>query len=177
MFVFLIDFSIGGDNHINIIIDGDNGVLVEDCMFVSRAIEHNIDREEFDFGFTAVNEDELSNILKNVPDDESNEIRSILTAHDIDYYETNSGTFGIGMAGIWLHDESKFDTAKGLLDEYSEKRLAQAQLELRHAIENNVNETFFKKLLREPFKILLFMVAVGAVLYISVVAFIEMMGE
>jgi ribosome maturation factor RimP len=48
--LFLIDFSIGGDNHINIIIDGDNGVLVEDCMFVSRAIEHNIDREEFDFG-------------------------------------------------------------------------------------------------------------------------------
>jgi ribosome maturation factor RimP len=47
--LFLIDFSIGSDNHINIIIDGDHGVLVEDCMFVSRAIEHNIDREEHDF--------------------------------------------------------------------------------------------------------------------------------
>ena len=31
------------------VIDGDNGVLVEDCMFVSRAIEHNLDREEQDF--------------------------------------------------------------------------------------------------------------------------------
>ena len=47
--LFLIDFSIQGDNHINIVIDGDHGVLVEDCMFVSRAIEHNIDREEHDF--------------------------------------------------------------------------------------------------------------------------------
>ncbi|MBD0824816.1 MULTISPECIES: ribosome assembly cofactor RimP [Aestuariibaculum] len=47
--LFLIEFTIGGDNHIKIIIDGDNGVLVEDCMFVSRAIEHNIDREEHDF--------------------------------------------------------------------------------------------------------------------------------
>ncbi|MFG6684982.1 ribosome assembly cofactor RimP [Mariniflexile sp. HNIBRBA6329] len=47
--LFLIDFSIQGDNHINIVIDGDNGVLVEDCMFVSRAIEHNLDREEYDF--------------------------------------------------------------------------------------------------------------------------------
>jgi ribosome maturation factor RimP len=47
--LFLIDFSIQGDNHINIVIDGDKGVLVEDCMFVSRAIEHNIDREEHDF--------------------------------------------------------------------------------------------------------------------------------
>lgn len=47
--LFLIDFSIQGDNHINVVIDGDNGVLVEDCMFISRAIEHNIDREEHDF--------------------------------------------------------------------------------------------------------------------------------
>ncbi|CAH8282970.1 ribosome maturation factor RimP [Mariniflexile fucanivorans] len=47
--LFLIDFSISTDNHVHIVIDGDNGVLVEDCMFVSRAIEHNIDREEHDF--------------------------------------------------------------------------------------------------------------------------------
>jgi len=47
--LFLIDFSLSGENAIKIVIDGDNGVLVEDCMFVSRAIEHNIDREEHDF--------------------------------------------------------------------------------------------------------------------------------
>ena len=47
--LFLIEFSIQGDNQIKVIIDGDNGVLVEDCMFVSRAIEHNLDREEQDF--------------------------------------------------------------------------------------------------------------------------------
>ena len=47
--LFLIDFSVDTDNHIKVVIDGDNGVLVEDCMFVSRAIEHNIDREEQDF--------------------------------------------------------------------------------------------------------------------------------
>ena len=47
--LFLIDFSIGADNQIKVIIDGDNGVSIEDCMFVSRAIEHNLDREENDF--------------------------------------------------------------------------------------------------------------------------------
>jgi len=47
--LFLIDFSLSGDNVIKIVIDGDNGVLVEDCMFISRAIEHNVDREEHDF--------------------------------------------------------------------------------------------------------------------------------
>jgi ribosome maturation factor RimP len=47
--LFLIDFTISGEKVINIIIDGDNGVKVEDCIFISRAIEHNIDREEYDF--------------------------------------------------------------------------------------------------------------------------------
>ena len=47
--LFLIDFDIMGDNQIKIIIDGDDGVLVEDCMLVSRAIEHNLDREVEDF--------------------------------------------------------------------------------------------------------------------------------
>ena len=47
--LFLIDFTINSENHIKVIIDGDKGVLVEDCMFISRAIEHNLDREEEDF--------------------------------------------------------------------------------------------------------------------------------
>lgn len=47
--LFLIDFSVSTDNAIKVVIDGDKGVLVEDCMFISRAIEHNLDRDEHDF--------------------------------------------------------------------------------------------------------------------------------
>ncbi|HPF96756.1 MAG: ribosome assembly cofactor RimP [Flavobacteriaceae bacterium] len=47
--LFLIDLSISSDNAIKVVIDGDNGVSVEDCVFVSRAIEHNLDRETEDF--------------------------------------------------------------------------------------------------------------------------------
>ena len=47
--LFLIDFEILDGNKIRIVIDGDKGVLVEDCMYISRAIEHNLDREEQDF--------------------------------------------------------------------------------------------------------------------------------
>jgi ribosome maturation factor RimP len=47
--LFLISFDVLPDNTIKIIIDGDNGVLVQDCIFISRAIEHNLDREEQDF--------------------------------------------------------------------------------------------------------------------------------
>ena len=47
--LFLIDFKISEGNQIKVIIDGDQGVTVNDCIAVSRAIEHNIDREENDF--------------------------------------------------------------------------------------------------------------------------------
>jgi len=47
--LYLIDLSISQDNKISVIIDGDNGVTVNDCMLVSRGIENNLDREEEDF--------------------------------------------------------------------------------------------------------------------------------
>ena len=47
--LFLIDLKIGADNKISVVIDGDDGVTVEDCVFMSRAIEHHLDREEEDF--------------------------------------------------------------------------------------------------------------------------------
>lgn len=47
--LFLIDFSIGNANKITVTLDGDNGVNLQDCIDVSRAIEHNLDREEEDF--------------------------------------------------------------------------------------------------------------------------------
>lgn len=47
--LFLIDFTIAPDFKINIVLDGDNGVTLKECMAVNRAIENNLDREEQDF--------------------------------------------------------------------------------------------------------------------------------
>ncbi|GER58306.1 ribosome maturation factor RimP [Patiriisocius marinus] len=47
--LFLIDLEITQENNIRVTLDGDDGVRVEDCMAISRGIEHNLDREELDF--------------------------------------------------------------------------------------------------------------------------------
>ena len=47
--LFLINLDIKGDNEIKVTIDGDEGVTVQDCIMVSRKVEHNLDREEEDF--------------------------------------------------------------------------------------------------------------------------------
>jgi ribosome maturation factor RimP len=47
--LFLIDLSINDANKIVVTLDGDEGVQLQDCIDISRAIEHNLDREEQDF--------------------------------------------------------------------------------------------------------------------------------
>lgn len=53
------------DNKISVVIDGDNGVTVEDCMFMSRAIEHNLDREEADFSLDVASAGATSPLVNN----------------------------------------------------------------------------------------------------------------
>ncbi|KIO54002.1 ribosome assembly cofactor RimP [Flavobacterium hibernum] len=47
--IFLIDLAISDSFKISVGLDGDNGVALQDCIDVSRAIENNLDREEQDF--------------------------------------------------------------------------------------------------------------------------------
>ncbi|MGG7033978.1 MAG: ribosome assembly cofactor RimP [Flavobacterium sp.] len=47
--IFLIDVSINDSFKITVTIDGDNGVVLQDCIDISRAVENNLDREEQDF--------------------------------------------------------------------------------------------------------------------------------
>ena len=63
--LFLIDLSISEDNSIKIVIDGDQGVSVEDCVFISRAIEHNLDREREDFSLEVTSAGAASPFINN----------------------------------------------------------------------------------------------------------------
>jgi len=47
--IFLIDLAISDSFKISVGLDGDNGVALQDCIDISRAIENNLDREEQDF--------------------------------------------------------------------------------------------------------------------------------
>ncbi|MDT0689277.1 ribosome assembly cofactor RimP [Salegentibacter sp. F188] len=47
--LFLISLEINSNNQIRVVIDGDQGISVNDCIEISRSVEHNLDREEEDF--------------------------------------------------------------------------------------------------------------------------------
>jgi ribosome maturation factor RimP len=47
--LFLIDLTITDAFKVIVALDDDNGVVLQDCIDISRAIESNLDREEQDF--------------------------------------------------------------------------------------------------------------------------------
>ena len=63
--LFLIDLEITDAFKIIVAIDGDNGVTLQDCIDISRAVENNLDREEQDFSLEVASAG-VSKPLKNV---------------------------------------------------------------------------------------------------------------
>jgi len=47
--LFWVSVDVGTGNTIKVVLDGDNGVSIEQCISVSRNVEHNFDRELEDF--------------------------------------------------------------------------------------------------------------------------------
>ncbi|MEX6626573.1 ribosome assembly cofactor RimP [Tenacibaculum salmonis] len=55
--LYLIDLQFLANSKIKVIVDGDSGVPLNECMRISRKIEHNLDREDEDFSLEVTTPD------------------------------------------------------------------------------------------------------------------------
>jgi ribosome maturation factor RimP len=55
--LFLIDMAISSSNKITVIVDGDAGVPLNECIRISRHVENNLDREEEDYALEVTTPD------------------------------------------------------------------------------------------------------------------------
>jgi ribosome maturation factor RimP len=63
--LFLIDLTITDAFKVIVTLDDDNGVVLQDCIDVSRVIENNLDREEQDFSLEVASAG-VSSPLRNI---------------------------------------------------------------------------------------------------------------
>lgn len=85
--MFLIDLIVSDDNKISIILDDDNGVILQDCIDVSRAIEHQLDSEELIYSIDVASAG-VSSPLKFIRQYKKNIGRNIkVTTNDLDKIE------------------------------------------------------------------------------------------
>ncbi|WP_148869152.1 ribosome assembly cofactor RimP [Tenacibaculum adriaticum] len=61
--LYLIDLQFLANGKIKVIVDGDSGIPLSECVRISRNIEHNLDREEEDFSLEVTSPD-ISHPLK-----------------------------------------------------------------------------------------------------------------
>ncbi|MDC9729502.1 MAG: DUF6164 family protein [Methyloprofundus sp.] len=106
--------------------------------------------------------------LRNVPDDEAEDIRDVLTENSIAFYETKAGNWGISMPAIWLSDESQLEQARTAINTYQEERKNYLQNEYNKLKESGQENTFLKNLWYRPVSTLLILAAITLVFYLSI---------
>ena len=62
--LFLVSFDISASNKITIVVDGDEGVNLKECIRINKFIEQNLDREEEDFSLE-VSSPDIADSFKN----------------------------------------------------------------------------------------------------------------
>lgn len=112
--------------------------------------------------------------LNGVPEDEAQDIRDCLTEAKVDFYETSAGRWGISLAAIWLKDDAEFERASALIDAYQQERYRNAREEYERLKREGKLEGFIDRLRSDPLRILLYLLAILAVLYLSILPFIHL---
>jgi len=98
--------------------------------------------------------------LRGVGEEEAEEIRELLTRHEIDFYETTNGRWGLGFAAIWIEDESVFAQAKSLIDQYQINRFKAAREEYEQLRLSGEHQTFWRNFKTNPMQVMLILIAV-----------------
>ena len=93
--------------------------------------------------------------LRNVPDDEADDVRAMLDAHGIAFYETSPSMWGISAGGIWVNEDAAIVEAKRLMADYQEQRGTSARAEYAAAVRAGTAETFWTVLRAEPVRVAL----------------------
>jgi len=112
--------------------------------------------------------------FRHVPVDEQEEIAQLLTDHGIEHYTTPEGRWGLSAAALWLRNREQLATAKALNQRYQQERAIKAQREYEQLKQSGDAETFFQRLRREPLRMVFYIAAVAAIIYLSISPFLAL---
>lgn len=107
-----------------------------------------------------------------VPDDEAQEIRELLDAANIRYYETDAGFWRVGLDAIWLASRDQEDEARALILEYQQKRALQQKQNYAQLIAAGENISLWQSFRLRPLRSLLAFIAVLFTLTLTLVPFL-----
>lgn len=112
--------------------------------------------------------------LRSVPEDEACEVRELLIEHEIDFYETPAGSWGLSMPALWLRDSSQLEKARQLLDTYQQQRfITQREIYLRLK-QTGQHRTLLKAFIEKPLLYSAYLLTMLLVVYVSIKLLFEL---
>ena len=105
--------------------------------------------------------------MRDVPEDEAQEVRELLIENEIEFFETYAGNWGISLPALWLNREDQFDLARQLLDEYQAERAQRIRLQYELDRERGDAKTMWQSFHDSPFRFTAYLILIGVVLYLS----------
>jgi Family of unknown function (DUF6164) len=111
--------------------------------------------------------------LRNVPEDEANEVRQLLADNGIDFYETQGSAWGVSAPAYWLHDNSQLDQARALIDNYQHQRAVTARAAYEQLRREGRAPTWAGNILRHPLQFVLLALLILFILYVTLSPFLR----
>lgn len=115
--------------------------------------------------------------LNGVSDDEADQIRSLLEQHEIDFYETNAGRWGISMAAIWLRDDESFESARQLILESQQQRQIRLRSEFEEKIRSGDIPPWYQRVMQRPMDFIAVIVAIIGIVALMLWPFLTIFSQ
>ena len=109
----------------------------------------------------------MSNLLlnlRNVPDDEAADVRAMLDANKIVFFETTPSRWGISAGAIWIADPAAAANAWRLMADYQRERQSRARAAYIDAKRDGTAATIWSVVRDDPMRVLVAMVSIAFML-------------
>jgi hypothetical protein len=114
--------------------------------------------------------------LRQVPEDEAEEVRALLDDHGIAYYETAPNRWGISGGAIWLRHDADADHAKRLLADYQAERERRMRAAYEERVREGTADNFLARARREPVRVTLYLAIIAGLMYVVLMPFLRLTG-
>ena len=102
--------------------------------------------------------------LRDVPEDEAADVRALLEARAIAFFETTPSRWGISAGAIWIKDDAAVDEARRLMTGYQHERQSRARAAYVDAQRQGTASTLWSVVHDEPLRVLVAIVSTAIVL-------------
>ena len=91
--------------------------------------------------------------LRNVPEDEADDVRALMDENKFDWYETSAGNWGVAMPAIWLNNDEDLQQARQLINAYQQVRQSTMRDDYQRTVEEGSVVTFAQRLRQHPLRV------------------------